>query len=453
MPLLEDDGADLARLDLASATPEDIGVFKRDTDIGEMLVNRGFVGQHGILVGAVNDTHDVHIGKAVTTFTPVGMGHDRMTSDFSARAFLHAFWHLPVKQSIEAGDADAGGAGFDMLKEGGEASDDAFLVELPGDFAEALQRNTSIPGAARPWFGADFFRRKIAFEVKQHIPFFRIEVSDVGGHHDGGHVGLFTGLHGLAADVANAEGKDAVRLHGVVILGTDEALQHVTVVIDGAVLGNFQRGPKAEVAAADFAVGGAQHDMSAERVLLEEKFKGGFKLFSWHLPGHQRTFSKLVRQQGLAHAADHTSGQHGTDALNNGFKRQPALLGNELKGMLVESFHTVLAHRENAGVGFFGVFGRYRSLGGGHVQVGIRKHGERITQCEWRLLAACPRMTRGAERMTISEGFKGSPIGGCAFTSGHQFHQWNHWFIQPIAAASAVKTRISSKYRPRRRLR
>jgi hypothetical protein len=144
--------------------------------------------------------------------------------------------------------------------------------------------------------------------MQQHVPLLLVELGDVGGHHDGGLVGLFAGLHGLAAHMADAEGEDAVRLHGVVVLRADEALQHVAMLVDGAVLRHLERGPQAEITAADLAVGAAQHDVAAEGVLFEEELKRAFQLLRRHLPGHQRAFGELVGQQGLAHAADDAGG-------------------------------------------------------------------------------------------------------------------------------------------------
>jgi hypothetical protein len=71
--------------------------------------------------------------------------------------------------------------------------------------------------------------------------------------------------------MTDAEGEDAVGLHGVVVFGADEALEDVTMVADVAVLGDFQSGPKAEVAAADFTVGAAEDDVPAEGILFEEE--------------------------------------------------------------------------------------------------------------------------------------------------------------------------------------
>jgi hypothetical protein len=199
--------------------------------------------------------------------------------------------------------------------------------------------------------------------MQQHIPFLLVELGDVGGHHDGGLVGLFAGLHGLAAHMADAEGEDAVRLHGVVVLRADEALQHIAVLFDGAVLGDLERGPQAEIAAADLAVGAAQHDVAAEGVLFEEELEGPLQLLRGHLPGHERALGELVGQQGLAHAADDAGGEHGADALHHGVKRQAALLRDELEGMLVEALHPVLAHGEDLGVDGIGVVGGKGDVG------------------------------------------------------------------------------------------
>ena len=148
MPFVEDDGGDLAGFDLAAAAPEDVGVFDRDAGVDEVFVDGGFVGEDGFFVGAVDDAHDVDIGEAFAAFAPVGVGHDGVTTDFTAGAFLHAFGDFPVEEGVEAGDADAGGAGLDVFEEGGEATDDAFGVEAFGDFAELFHGDACGLGAA-----------------------------------------------------------------------------------------------------------------------------------------------------------------------------------------------------------------------------------------------------------------------------------------------------------------
>jgi len=362
--LLEDHRADLAGFDLAAAAPEDVGVEQRDVDVGQVFVDRGLVGEHGLLVGAVDDAHDVHIGKALAAFTPVAVGHDGMTADFAASTFFHALRHTPVEKSVEAGDTLAAGAGLHMLEEGGEAADNAFFVELLGHFAEAFEAHAGVLGTSGPGLGADLLGLEVAFEVEEHVPLLRIEVGDVGGHHLRRFVGLFAGFHGLATDVAHAEGKDAMRLHGVVVLGTDEALQHIAVSVDVAVLRHFEGGPKAEVAAADLPVGAAKHDVTAERVLLEKEVEGGVELVRRQLPGDEGPLGQLVGKQGLSHTTNDAGGEHGADAFHDGVKGHAALLRDELEGMLVEALHAVLAHGEDLGVHGIGMFGG--EIGVGH---------------------------------------------------------------------------------------
>src|SRR4051794_38931155 len=53
----------LARLDLAAAAPEDVGVAHGDADLLQVRVDRALVGQHEVLVGAVGDAHDVHVAE------------------------------------------------------------------------------------------------------------------------------------------------------------------------------------------------------------------------------------------------------------------------------------------------------------------------------------------------------------------------------------------------------
>ena len=216
--------------------------------------------------------------------------------------------------------------------------------------------------------------------MEEDVPLFGVEVGDVGGHHDGGDIGFFTGLHGFATDVTDAKGEDAVGLHGVVVFGADEAFEDVTVVVDVAVLGDFESGPEAEVAAADFAVGGAEDDMAAEGILFEEEFESGVEFFGWDLPGDEGAFGEFVGEEGLADAADDAGFEHGADALDDGVEVDAAFFGDELERVLQETFHAVFADGEDAGVDFFGVFGGdFESSGHGAGLQGINEsQGEEV---------------------------------------------------------------------------
>src|SRR5690606_28682007 len=133
VPLVENDRADLARLDLAATAPEDVRVLNRNADAFQVAVDGRLVGEHGVLVGAVDDAHDVDVGEAFAALAPVAVGHDRVATHLGAAAFLHALGHLPVEEGVEAGDADAGRARLDVLKEGRKATDDALFIEALGD--------------------------------------------------------------------------------------------------------------------------------------------------------------------------------------------------------------------------------------------------------------------------------------------------------------------------------
>src|SRR5437016_3824492 len=78
----------LARFDLAAATPEHIRVAHDDTGFFEMPVNGGFVRKQHLFVRAVGDAHDVDVMELRAAFTPVGVRHDVMPADFPARVNL-----------------------------------------------------------------------------------------------------------------------------------------------------------------------------------------------------------------------------------------------------------------------------------------------------------------------------------------------------------------------------
>src|SRR4051794_35845892 len=62
---------DLARLDLAAAAPEDVGVTDGDADGSQMFVDGFLVGENAFLFHAVGDAHDVDVAELGAAFAPV----------------------------------------------------------------------------------------------------------------------------------------------------------------------------------------------------------------------------------------------------------------------------------------------------------------------------------------------------------------------------------------------
>src|SRR5581483_8648525 len=77
-------GRDLRRLDFAASAPKHVRIGKVDAGLAHVLVDGGLVGEHGCLLGAVHDRHDIHPVKLRSAFAPIRMGHDVVPGDFAA---------------------------------------------------------------------------------------------------------------------------------------------------------------------------------------------------------------------------------------------------------------------------------------------------------------------------------------------------------------------------------
>ena len=152
--------------------------------------------------------------------------------------------------------------------------------------------------------------------------------------------------------------EDAVRRHQNIFFCAHEALQHLCVVSQTLVLRNLDRRPQAKLRAADLAVRGAQHDVTAERVLFEHEIEGGIQLVRRHTPGDEGTLGQFVGQESLPHAPDHTGLEHGPYAFEHRVQRQAALFGNGLERMTSESADAILTDGEDARIDFIAVLDR-----------------------------------------------------------------------------------------------
>lgn len=246
MPLFVDLRRDFRGLNFGAAAPEDVGVGDGDTRFFEVFVDGCFVLKDFGFLGAVHDSHDVDVAELWAAFAPIGVGHAVVASDFAAGFHFAAFRDCPVEEAVEASDAFSSfRSRFDVLKEGREAADDFFLVEVSRNFAEALEGDSGLFGAGFPWVFADFVDGELFFEVEEDVPFLIGELGGDGGHHDGGLVSFFTGRHGFAAHVTDAEGENAVRRHEEVFGGAGEFEEFGGVEIEGFANWDFQGCPEA----------------------------------------------------------------------------------------------------------------------------------------------------------------------------------------------------------------
>jgi len=89
-----------------------------------MSIYRRLVIEEPLLVGAMRDRHDIYVLEFQAGFAPITMRQDMMPANFAASLDLAPGGHGPVKQSIEARDADSGLRRFHVFQKRGKAADD-----------------------------------------------------------------------------------------------------------------------------------------------------------------------------------------------------------------------------------------------------------------------------------------------------------------------------------------
>ena len=181
MPLTVNLGRDLRRHNFRASAPEDVGVANGNADGFEVLIDRRFVLQDFILLGAVDDAHDVDVPELRASFAPVGVGHAVVATDFASGFHFATFGDGPVEEAVEAGDTFSSVGGFDVLEKGREAADHFLAVEDAGDLVEAFQADACDFGAGIPAICNDFVRGELFFEGEENVPLLLREIDDGGG--------------------------------------------------------------------------------------------------------------------------------------------------------------------------------------------------------------------------------------------------------------------------------
>ncbi len=142
MPVSVDDRGDFRGLDFGAASPKHIGVSDGDAFGFEMAINGGLVLQDEIFFGAMHHPHDVDVSELRAAFSPVAMSHTVVASNLCAGFDFPTGGDCPVEESIEASDALSAFRWFDMLKEGGKATNDFFPIKLLGNFKESFEADS-----------------------------------------------------------------------------------------------------------------------------------------------------------------------------------------------------------------------------------------------------------------------------------------------------------------------
>ena len=92
-----------------------------------MGVNCSLMFHDGGFLCAMENPHDIDVAELGTSFTPVAVGEDVVAADLAPGALFHTDGDLPVKKTVEAGDAFSGVGGFHVFEEGGESADDLLV--------------------------------------------------------------------------------------------------------------------------------------------------------------------------------------------------------------------------------------------------------------------------------------------------------------------------------------
>ena len=117
-------------------------------------------------------------------------------------------------------------------------------------------------------------------------------------------------------------------------------------------------------------IGGTQHDMPAEGVVLKQVLEGAIEPFGGYLPGAQGSFGQARGQQRLTDPADDTGGEHRLQALEDDARWQIGQSGDFADRVARVSLEAVFADGQNAGVDRVGRIDgnpiRHRSVWGTH---------------------------------------------------------------------------------------
>ena len=135
-----------------------------------MRVDRGLVREHERFVGAVRDTHNVHVVELGAGLAPVAVGKDVVAAYFATGLDLATRRDGPVEERVIAGDALAARRFLDVLEERREAPEELTLVQRLCHSAELIKRNARLTRPRIPQLAGDLFRRELALQRGEHAP-------------------------------------------------------------------------------------------------------------------------------------------------------------------------------------------------------------------------------------------------------------------------------------------
>jgi hypothetical protein len=128
-----------------------------------MPVDGRLVFEQAVLLRSMSHCHDVYVVELGSALTPIAMGENLMTPDFTARLDFAPSRNRPMKQRIEARDTRAGLAGLDVFKESRKSTDELANRQRFGDGEKFLERYSRLSRTSVPDWFLNFLGGKLAF--------------------------------------------------------------------------------------------------------------------------------------------------------------------------------------------------------------------------------------------------------------------------------------------------
>ena len=147
-----------------------------------------------IFFGSVDHAHNINITEFRAAFSPVGVGHAVVTTDFASSFHFATLGDSPVKKSIETSYSLSGVGWFHVLEESRKTTDNLLIVENSSNFKEAFKRHSGNLGAVIPAIYDNFIWSEFFFESEENVSFFLGEIDNGGGHHFGWDIEFRSGF-------------------------------------------------------------------------------------------------------------------------------------------------------------------------------------------------------------------------------------------------------------------
>ena len=317
-----------------------------------MHVNRRLMRQHFLLIRTVRHTHDIDVAKLRPALAPVTMGHDIMPPHLAAGFDLAASRHGPMKQRIVARHLFASLQPLHVFEECGKTTHHSAGIQILSHPKKFFQGDARFFRARYPQILYQFLRLKLSLHRLHNAPFVIGQFHHCHIRHRPQLLRACARLHIFSPHMPHTQGKQLLGWHQPKRFCAHLLFEYLTMFLQRVTLRHFQRSPKLVSRPRRSHVRAARHHVTGKRILLKHVIKRRIQFVLIHLPRHQRALCQIGRQQGLAHAPNHTSFQHCSHALQHHGLIQPCALGHHPKGITLKALQLILADGENLGVDF-----------------------------------------------------------------------------------------------------